>query len=47
MEVEALLYNLEKDKNQSGDPNKVRETMFTVISQADGYKFEVVDQKYF
>jgi hypothetical protein len=47
MEVEALLYNLEKDKNQSGDANKVRETVFTVVPQTDGYKFEVVSQKYF
>ena len=46
-EVEALLYNMEKAKNKFDDPNKIRETTFTVVQDSDGYKFEVVDQKYF
>lgn len=46
-EVEAILYNLEKERNTSGDANKIRETVFTVVSSSDGYKFEVIDQKYF
>jgi hypothetical protein len=46
-EVEELLWTLEQSKNKFKDPNKVRETVFTVIPQSDGYKFEVVDQKYF
>jgi hypothetical protein len=29
------------------DANKVRETVFTVVPQSDGYQFEVVSQKYF
>jgi hypothetical protein len=45
--VEDLLWTLEQEKNTTKDPNKVRETVFTVISQADGYKFEVIGQKYF
>ncbi len=46
-EVEALLYTLEKERNKSGDANKIRETVFTVLTTPDGYTFEVVDQKYF
>lgn len=46
-EVEAQLWTIEQANNKSKDPNKVRETVFTVIPQSDGYKFEVVDQKYF
>lgn len=47
MDVERLLYTLEKAENKSNDPNKIRETVFTVIQDGDGYKFEVIDQKYF
>jgi hypothetical protein len=45
--VEDLLWTIEQKENKSGDPNKVRETVFTVIKVSDGYKFEVVSQKYF
>lgn len=45
--VEDLLWTLEQEKNALKDPNKVRETVFTVIPQSDGYRFEVVNQKYF
>jgi hypothetical protein len=47
MDVERLLYTLEKAQNKSNDANKIRETVFTVIQDGDGYKFEVIDQKYF
>jgi hypothetical protein len=46
-EVERLLYTLEKAQNKSNDPNKIRETVFTVIQDGDGYQFQVIDQKYF
>lgn len=46
-EVEQLLYNLEKAENKSDDANKIRETVFTVVEERDGFKFVVVDQKYF
>jgi hypothetical protein len=46
-QVEDLLWTLEQAANPSGDPNKIRETVFTVIPQSDGYKFEVIDQKFF
>ena len=46
-EVEALLYTLEKERNKSGDANKIRETVFTVVQAAGEYKFQVIDQKYF
>lgn len=46
-EVEALLYNLEKAENKFDDPNKIRETVFSVVNESGGYKFVVVDQKYF
>lgn len=46
-EVEARLYTLEKEKNKFDDPNKIRETVFTVVEESDGFKFVVVDQKYF
>jgi hypothetical protein len=46
-EVEARLYTLEKEKNEFDDANKIRETVFTVVEEGDGFKFVVVDQKYF
>lgn len=46
-EVETLLYTLEKERNKSGDANKIRETVFTVIREGGGFKFAVIDQKYF
>lgn len=51
-EVEQLLYTLEKNHMEKSvhkkhDPNKIRETVFTVIQDRDGYNFEVIDQKYF
>jgi hypothetical protein len=46
-EVEAQLYTLEKAQNKSNDANKIRETVFTVSRESGGFKFQVVDQKYF
>lgn len=46
-EVESLLYTLEKARNASGDANKIRETIFTVITGSSGFEFQVIDQKYF
>ncbi|RIK81658.1 MAG: hypothetical protein DCC67_08005 [Planctomycetota bacterium] len=52
-EVETLLWTMEQQKNPfkdaSGRPdaNRVRETVFTVLSERGGFKFEIVDQKYF
>ena len=46
-EVEGLLWTMEKEKNASGDPNKIRETVFTVTREGRELKFSVVDQKYF
>lgn len=46
-EVEQLLWTIEKASNASGDPNHIRETVFTVVEGREGYTFEVVDQKYF
>lgn len=45
--VEELLYPLEQARNPTKDANKVRETVFTVLQDADGFRFEVIDQKYF
>lgn len=52
-EVEALLWTMEqannkfKDANGQPDPNRVRETVFTVVNERGGFKFHIVDQKYF
>jgi hypothetical protein len=46
-EVENVLWLLEKEKNPSGDPNKIRETVFTVTPDGSGFKFVVIGQKYF
>ncbi len=46
-EVEDLLWSMEQAKNETKDPNKVRETVFTVIPESDGFRFEVIDQKFF
>jgi hypothetical protein len=46
-EVEDLLWTMEQAKNVTKDPNKVRETVFTVIPESGGFKFEVIDQKFF
>jgi hypothetical protein len=46
-EVEALLHTLEGEKNKFKDPNKIRETVFTVVEEGNGFQFVVVDQKYF
>lgn len=46
-EVESLLWTLEKEKNKTGDPNRIRETVFTVGRTTDSFEFQVVDQKYF
>lgn len=45
--VEDLLWTIEQKNNKFNDPNKVRETVFTVIQGSGGYQFQVVDQKYF
>jgi hypothetical protein len=52
LEVEQLLYTLEKNymlksAHNKHDPNKIRETVFTVLQDRNGYRFEVIDQKYF
>jgi hypothetical protein len=46
-DVERLLYTLEDARNPSRDPNKIRETVFTVILMGDEFQFQVVDQRYF
>jgi hypothetical protein len=46
-EVESLLWTLEGEQNASKDPNKIRETVFTVVRDRGQYKFQVIDQKYF
>jgi hypothetical protein len=46
-DVERLLWTLENRYNKTGDVNKIRETVFTVQRERDGYAFQVIDQKYF
>jgi hypothetical protein len=51
-EIDQLLYTLEKahmekSNYKSHDANKIRETVFTVVQDSSGYRFVVVDQKYF
>jgi hypothetical protein len=46
-EVEQVLWTMEQEKNPTKDPNKVRETVFTVVQQRDGFHFEITSQKYF
>ena len=46
-EVENVLYTLEKERNASGDANKIRETVFTVVRDGKAFAFKVIDQKYF
>lgn len=46
-EVESLLWTLEKEQNKTGDANQIRETIFTVTRDGDGYHFQVAQQKYF
>jgi hypothetical protein len=46
-EVEQVLWTMEQEKNPTKDPNKIRETIFTVLQERGGYRFEIVNQKYF
>ena len=46
-EVEGLLWTLEGEQNRYKDPNKIRETVFTVVHEGGSYTFKVIDQKYF
>ncbi|HMP07746.1 MAG TPA: hypothetical protein PJ982_15455 [Lacipirellulaceae bacterium] len=46
-EVEQLLWTLERARNPDGDPNRIRETVFTVVRQGDRFEFQVIEQKYF
>lgn len=46
-EVESLLYTLEGEANKFKDPNKIRETVFTVVQNGSDFKFVIADQKYF
>lgn len=46
-DVEQLLWTLEKEQNKYGDPNKIRETVFTLVREGSGHRFQVIDQKYF
>jgi len=46
-EVEDRLWLLEQSQNKLKDPNKVRETVFTVVRDGSGYKFEVISMKHF
>jgi hypothetical protein len=50
-EVEAVLYTLEKNEQEKRtgkhDPNKIRETVFTVTQAGEQFQFSVIDQKYF
>lgn len=46
-EVEALLYTLEAEQSGGRDVNDIRQTIFTVEQEGDGYNFRVVEQKYF
>jgi hypothetical protein len=46
-EVEQVLWTMEQAKNPTKDPNKVRETVFTVIQGSGGFRFDIVSQKYF
>ena len=51
-EVEQRLYTLEKSHMEASnykahDPNKIRETVFTVVQDGGGFRFVVADQKYF
>jgi hypothetical protein len=46
-EVESLLWTMEGEKNPTKDPNKIRETVFTVVREGRAFKFKVIDQRYF
>jgi hypothetical protein len=46
-DVEKVLYTLESAQNKYKDPNKIRETVFTVLHERNGFRFVVVEQKYF
>ena len=51
-EVESLLYTLEKNYMEASnhkvhDPNKIRETVFTIVQNGNEFTFVVADQKYF
>jgi hypothetical protein len=50
-ETEAVLFTLEKERQErdqgAHDPNKIRETVFTVIKEGGRFTFAVVDVKYF
>jgi hypothetical protein len=46
-EVESLLWTLERERNTTGDANKIRETVFTVVRDGSEFVFRVIDQKYF
>ncbi len=46
-EVESILWTVENKYSGDRDVNTIRETVFTVTRQGNGYQFEVIDQKYF
>jgi hypothetical protein len=45
--VEDLLWTIEEEYSGGRDVNTIRQTVFTVLRDGGGYKFEVIDQKYF
>ena len=47
MDVEAILWTMEKEYSKGRDVNDIRETVFTVEHDGSDFKFLVVDQRYF
>jgi len=46
-EVESVLWTMERAYSDAREVNEIRETVFTVERDGNGFKFKVIDQKYF
>ena len=46
-DVERLLWTIENEHSDGRDVNTIRETIFRVQPDGAGFRFEVIDQKYF
>lgn len=47
LEVESMLWNLEREYSKGRDVNTIRETIFTVSRQGEQFAFEVADMRTF
>jgi hypothetical protein len=46
-DVESVLWTMENQRAQGRNVNTIRETVFTVTRDGNGFGFEIIDQKFF